>query len=165
MVRRSGTQCFARRTQGSGCDISESLGFDPLREIFYCDCSILVVSWRCGQRPYYVDAPSSKGPHRRYEMDFIQGETCYSERASSSWGMCGQLCVRPPPPMANKNLREKLFQPRPLCRCAKSTCPCGSPVAAKSFGYEVNWELLQCPFGHPLFHRCCTHRRAPSCDV
>jgi len=51
--------------QGSGCDISESLGFDPLREIFYCDCSILVVSWRCGQRPYNVDAPSSEGPHRR----------------------------------------------------------------------------------------------------
>ena len=57
--------------QGSGSNISECLSFDPLREIFHCNCSILVISWRRGQGPNDVDAPSCEGPHRRQQLYFV----------------------------------------------------------------------------------------------
>ena len=44
--------------QGSGRDVSECLGFDPLREVLYCDCCILEVSQSCWE------GPTMSIPHR-----------------------------------------------------------------------------------------------------
>ena len=52
--------------QGSGRDVAKHLGFDPLREVFYCNCCILEVSRSCWEGAHYVDTPSREGPDRRY---------------------------------------------------------------------------------------------------
>ena len=42
--------------------------------------------------------------------------------AFGNLGICGQPCVRLPPPKASRNLREKLCLPMPSSQYTKSTC-------------------------------------------
>ena len=59
--------------QGSGCDVSEGLCFDPLREILHRYSCVLVIPRGRGKGAKNVDAPSGEWPHRRYGLDFVQG--------------------------------------------------------------------------------------------
>ena len=72
-------------------DVAKSLGFDPLREVFYIDYCILEVAWSCWQGSHNIDAPSCEGPDWGYEVDFFGWEFAIMSMLLTIWASAHDL--------------------------------------------------------------------------